>query len=172
MQTAFLRRQALLYFALHGLYREPQWWGHPTHLAPWREETLVQKAAMVDHDLVAAAVPAGSVVCAAVCQAAYLFGRHADTSLALRFLREGVLCFIAPTTLVYEYVSDAAGPLDGIDRLFADVLRGLLNDLPTGQALVQAKRAHPLLGLEDEKNVHSLVLYGDPGLKMRLQEVA
>jgi hypothetical protein len=171
MQTAFLRPQALLYFALHGLHREPQWWGHPVHLPPWQEALLPQKAAMVDNALVAAAVPAGSVVCAAVCQAGALFGRNANTSLALRFLREGALCLLAPTTQVYEYVPDTPRPLDGIDKLFADVLRGLVNGLPTGQALVQAKREHALLGLEDEKNVHSLVLYGDPGLTVRLQGV-
>jgi hypothetical protein len=170
MQSVFLPRQALLYLALHGLHRRASWWGHPKHLSPWQEHELLRKASMIDHGLVATAAPEGSVVCAAVCQAAYLFGKHFDSSLALRFIEAGVLGFIGPTMIVYEYVPDHLGPLDGIDRLFADVLNGLLDNIPMGQALAEAKRAHRLLDPPDEKNVHSLVLYGDPGLTIKLEE--
>jgi hypothetical protein len=104
-----------------------------------------------------------------VCQAAYLFGKHLDSSLALRFIEAGVLGFIGPTTIVYEYVPNHPGPLDGIDHLFADMLNRLFDDIPIGQALAEAKRAHPLLDPPDEKNVHSLVLYGDPGLRVKLE---
>lgn len=171
MQAAFLRRQALLYFVLHGQHRTPCWWGYPTYLPPWEEAELPQKAAMVDHRLIADAAPTGSVVCAGVCQAAYPFGKTSDSSLALRFIKEGALGVIAPTTMVYEYVPTVPGPLDGIDRLFADILSGLLDDIPTGQALAEAKRAHRLLDPPDEKNVLSLVLYGDPGLTIKIVEV-
>jgi hypothetical protein len=172
LPAAALRSRALHYYALHGRQRLTYWWGEPVTLTDQLAATLPATAAMIDLPLVTAAAPAHTVVCAGVCQAAYILGKTVDSSLALRFITEGALCFIGPTTMAYEYEPVLPGPLDGIDRLFADVLSGLFDDIPIGQAVVEAKRSHTLLDPPDEKNVHSLVLYGDPGLKITRKEAS
>lgn len=165
--VAFLEKYqevpALAYFNLHGVENSPYWYGHQ---AGESEEQF--PIALTPQNLAWAPV-SSSVVYSEACYGAQFWGRKAEESLALSFLKSGARAFVGSTAMSYGSLEP---PLSGADLLGMNLWRGLLRGYPVGEALRRAKLGlveemgtrQGFLDGEDQKTILSFILLGDPSL--------
>lgn len=158
----------LAYFNLHGVEDRAEWFGHrdpftgddgpdyPVALRP-EDISLTEQAGNQ--------VP--QIVFSEACYGLHIADRTAAQAVCLRFLEAGSLAVIGSTGMAYGSID---APLIAADFLGKAFWRHLLEGLPAGEALRQAKialagemsRRQGYLDGEDQKTLISFVLYGDP----------
>lgn len=152
------------YYNLHGLSDASEWLGQrdPNFPAGYPEFPV----ALTPEDLVFAP---GCVALSEACHGARIIGRARDDSIALTHVAGGALAFVGSTGVAYGGLDDQLVAADFLAHRF---WHALLTGRSAGAALAQAKTelvAEALarqgyVDAEDEKAVHSFVLYGDPSL--------
>lgn len=161
-----VRHAPFSYFNLHGIEDGPNWYGQRDALFPATYELF--PVALRPEDLRPADY-AGAIVFSEACYGANILSKNSDASLALKFLAARARAVIGSTKVSYGTV---APPLIGADLLARYFWKGLLAQLPIGEALKYAKvslaremqERQGYLDSEDQKTLLSFVLYGDPAL--------
>jgi hypothetical protein len=158
----------LSYFNLHGIEDSPDWFGqrdfddndgplYPTALKP---------ADVGGNGGAPATAP--RLIFTEACYGANILNKpDPDAAMCLRFLDSGALALLGSTKIAYGSIST---PLIGADLLGRLFWEGLLDGLPSGEALRRAKvnlaqtmhKRQSFLDGEDQKTLISFVLYGDP----------
>jgi tetratricopeptide (TPR) repeat protein len=173
--TSYEKVPTLGYFNLHGFQGSPYWYGHgesehgsqlvPVALTPLSISWTDAQAALIYTE---------------ACYGADLRDQYADGSIAWNFLANGALGFVGFTAMSY---GSLAPPLSGADLVGRHFLEGIVEGLPIGFALREARSAfiraaateQGYLDGEDQKTLLSLMLYGDPSISLArrpaLQEV-
>lgn len=155
------------YFNLHGLRDTSGWYGQrdPLLAADYPAFPL----ALQPQGLLTA--PQRRLLAfSAACYGAFIEGKQAMTSLALRLLDTQAAVFIGSTALAYGGLTE---PLQATDELAAQFWRQLVVGKTVGEALRLAKlglvdemtRRQGYVDCEDQKAILTFVLYGDPMLR-------
>jgi len=159
----------LAYFNLHGVIDAAEWYGHanpliasegpdyPIALRPIDLEPPNQNEE-IDHP---------KFVLTEACYGINIFDKEIDQAMSLKFLQTGSLAVVGSTSMAYGSIGT---PLIAADYLSSVFWRLLLQGLPVGEALRQAKihlaehvnTEHGFLDVEDQKTLVSFNLYGDP----------
>lgn len=152
------------YYNLHGLVDAAEWLGQrdPAYPAGYPEFPV----ALTPDDL---AFAPGCVALSEACHGARIVDRARSDSIALTHVAGGALAFVGSTGVAYGGLDDRLMAADYLAHRF---WRALLAGMPAGTALAVAKAdlvdealsRQGYLDAEDEKAVHSFVLYGDPSL--------
>ena len=154
------------YFNLHGLPDAAEWFGQRDVLeaktGPDYPIALSQK------DLIKTG-RSPEVVFSEACYGAFILGKNAADSMALKFIDINTRAFVGSTCISYGSIN---APLIGADLLGNLFWKFLLNGSPSGEALMRAKielvremnKRQGYLDGEDQKTIISFVLYGDPFL--------
>ncbi len=165
-----LPRAEFGYFNLHGLVDASAWYGQSDPTRP-NSDSPDYPVALRPQD-----VPQNGrspkVVVTEACYGAHVMGKTPQTSLALRFLLNGVHAFVGSTATAYASLEP---PLAGADLLIRLFWQRLKAGAPAGEALRQAKvyfaremhRKQGFLDAEDQKTLMEFVLYGDPLYSLR-----
>jgi hypothetical protein len=161
--TRFMPRQSnkpnLHYYNLHGLKDSPRWLGQKDS----------QFFLALEPNDITREVGAKTVVFSEACYGAWVLGKTSEDSIALRYLEQGALGFVGSTAVAYGAPEP---PLACADILAKHFFIGVKRGLSSGQALVEAKREFAwevmskmgFLAADDQKTLHSFVLFGDPSL--------
>ncbi len=159
----------LAFFNLHGVIDAAEWYGHanpliasegpdyPVAIRPIDLEPPNQNEE-IDHP---------KFVLSEACYGINIFGKEIDQAMCLKFLQTGCLAVVGSTSMAYGSIGT---PLIAADYLSSAFWRLLLQGLPVGEALRQAKihlaehvtTEHGFLDVEDQKTLISFNLYGDP----------
>ncbi len=170
----FLAGIPLAYFNLHGSAESPNWYGQ-------RDLSISTEGPLMPVAFTPEQVPAGQVegmvVFTEACYGAYIQGKNPSSSLALRFLTEGVLGFVGSTVISYGV---SAPPLADADLLGHFFWQHVLAGKRLGEALLQAKvdltremyARQGYLDGDDMKTLLEFVLYGDPLASLETPPVA
>lgn len=154
------------YFNLHGLPDAAEWFGQRDVLeaktGPDYPIALSQK------DLIKTG-RSPEVVFSEACYGAFILGKNASDSMALKFIDINTRAFVGSTCISYGSINT---PLIGADLLGNLFWKFLLNGSPSGEALMRAKielvremnKRQGYLDGEDQKTIISFVLFGDPFL--------
>ncbi|MGH2582028.1 MAG: hypothetical protein ACRDFQ_03935 [Anaerolineales bacterium] len=154
----------LAYFNLHGLEDTAEWYGQrDPQITPQGQDYPI---ALTPRDIINSG-RAPQIVFTEACYGANIFGKTAESALALKFLDSGSKAIIGSTVTSYGSVTT---PLIAADLLGQTFWRLLNEGYPAGEALRRAKiaMAHTMhrrqgyLDGEDQKTLISFVLYGDP----------
>lgn len=158
----------LAYFNLHGVEDRAEWYGHrdpfdagdgPDYPVALRPQDISPNGRRT--------TPPPQVVFSEACYGLYIPGKAISDAVSLRFLEAGALAIAGATCMAYGSIDT---PLIAADLLGEAFWRNLLEGLPAGEALRQAKialasemhRRQGYLDGEDQKTLISFVLYGDP----------
>ena len=152
------------YYNLHGLSDAPEWLGQrdPTYPAGYPEFPV----ALTPDDL---AFAPGCVALSEACHGARIIGRARHDSIALTHIAGGSLAFVGSTGIAYGGLDEQLVAADYLAQRF---WHALIAGQSAGAALARAKTElisealtrQGYVDAEDEKAVHSFVLYGDPSL--------
>lgn len=160
----WLQERNYLYFNVHGSKATANWYGQDGGEYP---------IAMQPRNVLRAS---GVVACEA-CYGAYIIGKEGDDAICLRFLAEdGISGFCGSTTIAYGPATPPSGEADLLVKYFFEYLE---QGLTTGESLRNAKldfarkalRRRGFLDDDDQKTLLQFVLYGDPTLRVREQQV-
>lgn len=152
------------YFNLHGASDSPHWYGQ-RDLTLSGTGTLMPIAFSPEH--IPTGRVEGAVVFSEACYGADILARTPISSIALRFLAEGILGLVGSTVISYGV---SQPPLTDADLVGQYFWRHLLQGKTLGDALLQAKidftqemyRRQGYLDGDDMKTLIEFVLYGDP----------
>jgi hypothetical protein len=156
------------YFNLHGLVDATEWFGHRDFQRPSNQPDF--PVALRPQD-----IPVGDnsstfpgVIFSEACYGMHIHDRALDEAIALKFLEAGSLAVVGSTCMAYGSIS--AAPMVAADLLGYTFWRFLVQGMPAGEALRQAKiylatemqHRQGYLDGEDQKTLISFNLYGDP----------
>ncbi|MEK7325916.1 MAG: hypothetical protein AAB217_11735, partial [Chloroflexota bacterium] len=162
----------LSYFNLHGIEDGPDWFGqrdfdddhgplYPTAFKPADVQAIACAGASQSG---AAPATAPRLIFTEACYGANILNKsEPDAAMCLRFLDSGALALIGSTKIAYGSIGT---PLIGADLLGRLFWEGLLDGLPSGEALRRAKlnlaqtmhKRQSFLDGEDQKTLISFVL--------------
>jgi hypothetical protein len=163
-KEAWLQKKDYVYFNVHGSKVTANWYGqeggnYPVALGP---------------DNV---VSASGVVASESCYGAYIIDKRQNNALCLKFLAEAeVVGFCGSTTIAYGPAEPPSSEADLLVKYFFEYLQ---QGHTLGEALKNAKvdfarkslRRRGFLDDDDQKTLLQFVLYGDPTLRVRPNQV-
>ena len=152
------------YFNLHGVKDGPHWYGQKdfrnTNNGPDYPIALSPSMFNEDH-------PSPKLILSEACYGANIHKKQYEDALVIKCLDTGTHNFIGSTCIAYGSITP---PLIAADYLAETFWKNVLEGLPVGYALMQAKlslaeemtKIQGFLDGEDQKTLLSFVLYGDP----------
>lgn len=161
---SWLRNKDYLYFNVHGSKVTPNWYGQDGGEYP-----IAMQPKNVLH--------ASGIVASEACYGAHIIDRAQEDAICLNFLvEEGILGFCGSTTIAYGPAVPPSGEADLLVKYFFEHLE---QGLTTGESLRNAKldfarkalRRRGFLDDDDQKTLLQFVLYGDPTLRVRENQV-
>ncbi len=163
-EDAWLQEKDYLYFNVHGSKVAANWYGQEGGNYP---------VAMGPGNI----VRASGIVASESCYGAYIIGKDQDSAICLKFLAEaGVVGFCGSTTIAYGPAEPPSSEADLLVKYFFEYLE---QGQTLGEALKNAKvdfarkslRRRGFLDDDDQKTLLQFVLYGDPTLRVRPDQV-
>lgn len=152
------------YYNLHGVKDGPYWYGQKDFSSQSNgpDYPIALSPAMFDDDH-----PSPKLVLSEACYGANVYEKRYDEALSLKCLDSGTTSFVGSTCIAYGSITP---PLIAADYLAEKFWQRVLDGLPAGYALMQAKlslaeemtKTQGFLDGEDQKTLLSFVLYGDP----------
>lgn len=159
----FINEKDLGYYNLHGMEREPAWYGQRDFLDPPGDDYPV--ALMPDDIKNNGKQP--KIIFTEACYGAHIFGKTETQSNALKFLSVGTPVVVGSTCTSYGSITTPLIAADLLSKIFWQNIR---SGYWAGEALQKAKlslvqemmKRQGYLDGEDQKTLIQFVLYGDP----------
>jgi hypothetical protein len=152
------------YFNLHGLAETGEWYGQrdPSNGSTGSDYPVAIRTQDIYNS---GGTP--EIIFTEACYGAYIKGKTAADSMALKFITTGCRALIGSTVISYGSIST---PLNAADLLGTAFWKNIKDGATAGDALRKAKvqlaremhRRQGYLDGEDQKTLISFVLYGDP----------
>ncbi len=161
---AWLQKRDYLYFNVHGSKISANWHG---------QDGADYPVAMSPENVVSAS----GIVASESCYGAYIIDKAEDDAVCIKFLAEdGIIGFCGSTTIAYGPVKPPSSEADLVVKYFFEYLQ---QGHTLGASLRNAKldfarkslRRRGFLDDDDEKTLLQFVLYGDPTLRVRPDQV-
>ncbi len=161
------------YFNLHGLQDASEWYGQRDPTEPGNDPDY--PVALRPRDVINGG-RAPQVIFTEACYGAHILNKTVEKALSLKFLSSGAQVVVGSTCTSYGSISS---PLIAADLLGQTFWKYLREALPAGEALRRAKiytaremlRRQGYLDGEDQKTLISFVLYGDPLVQTKENDV-
>ncbi len=159
----FINEKELGYYNLHGMEKEPGWYGQRDFLDPPGDDYPV---ALIPEDIKNNGKQP-KIVFTEACYGAHVFGKNETQSNALKFLSVGTPVVVGSTCTSYGSITT---PLIAADLLAKIFWQNIRSGYWAGEALQKAKlslvqemmKRQGYLDGEDQKTLIQFVLYGDP----------
>jgi nucleoside phosphorylase len=156
ISESMLSEKGITFFNVHGVDREPYWFGEAVHHDKYYWPTMFSPAMVARADL------RKNVVFTEASFGANILGKSVNESIALSYINGGCPAFVGPTATVYSSIAKVANG----DLLARSFIEHLLSGDRVGDALKKAKIDVSNSGILGEKTALEFLLFGDPSIRL------